>query len=123
MKTALVFAIAANCIAIISLLCLLKAKKKKGKQFPEFPDYCPDSVKKFVKTSCTPKFSIEEQLEIAREKKRPRLKLECVRKNECPDCKVKGKILAGPCGGMCMNVKCGNCGSRFNITPFGVERI
>lgn len=66
---------------------------------------------------------LSEQLEIARKKKQPKLKLECVRKGKCPDCKVKGKILAGPRGGMSMNVKCGACGSEFNITPFGVERI
>jgi len=67
--------------------------------------------------------SVADQLAIARKKKRPRLKLECVRKNKCPDCKVKGKMLRGPRGGMAMNVKCDNCGSRFNITPFGVVRI
>jgi len=49
--------------------------------------------------------------------------LNCVKKNKCPDCKVEGQILAGPRGGMSQNVKCGNCGSEFNITPFGVERL
>lgn len=67
--------------------------------------------------------NLSEQLEIARKKKRPRLKLECVRNQKCPDCKVKGKFMVGPKAGIAVNVKCGNCGSMFNITPFGVERI
>ena len=66
--------------------------------------------------------SLSDQLAIAR-KKRPGLKLECVRKDKCPDCKVKGKFIVGPKAGMAVNVKCGGCGSEFNITPFGVERI
>ena len=65
---------------------------------------------------------LSEQLEIARSKKKS-LKLESIRENKCPDCKTKGQILAGHQGGMCMNVRCGNCGSEFNITPFGVQRI
>lgn len=69
------------------------------------------------------KFSLSKQLETARKERRPKSKLECVRKDKCPDCKVKGKILVGPRGGMSVNVRCCNCGSRFNITPFGVERI
>lgn len=41
----------------------------------------------------------------------------------CPDCK-KGRLLAGPCGGLSQNIKCDNCGSRFNfIHPFTTERI
>jgi len=68
-------------------------------------------------------YSIDEQLRGARKRKRPKLKLECVRKEKCPDCKTKGQILAGPSAGMAMNVKCGKCGSEFNITPFGVTRI
>lgn len=50
-------------------------------------------------------------------------KLECVRKSECPDCDAKNSMLMGPRGGASVNVKCENCGSRFNVTPFGVERI
>lgn len=65
---------------------------------------------------------ISDQLEVAHSKKKG-LKLECVRENKCPDCKMKGQILAGPCGGMAQNVKCGSCGSEFNITPYGVERL
>lgn len=65
---------------------------------------------------------VAEQLEIARSKEKG-LKLECVRKNKCPDCKVKDQIMEGPHGGMSVNVRCANCGSKFNITPFGVKRI
>lgn len=91
-------------------------RKKKDREYP-----CPKSIRNFLNFFSQP--PIEDQLAEARKKKRPRLKLECVRNNKCPDCKVKGKILAGPRGGMCMNVRCGSCGSTFNITPFGVERI
>ncbi len=66
--------------------------------------------------------SLSDQLEVARSKKKG-LELECIRKNECPDCKTKGQILIGPSGGMCTNVRCGNCGSRFNTTPFSVKRL
>jgi len=39
----------------------------------------------------------------------------------CPDC---GNLLTeGPCGGLSVNYYCYHCGSRFNETPFGVERI
>ena len=68
------------------------------------------------------KRTISAQLKEARRKDKT-LKLECVRKNKCPDCGTKGRILAGPCGGMAQNVKCDNCGSEFNITPFGVVRL
>lgn len=57
------------------------------------------------------------------EQSKERNSLECITKNECPDCGTKGQILAGPCGGLSQNVKCGACGSEFNVTPFGVERL
>ncbi len=77
------------------------------------------SIKYFGDASNLP---LSEQLEIARSKKK-KLKIECVRKDKCPDCKTKNQMIIGPRGGMSVNVKCGNCGSAFNITPFGVERI
>jgi len=40
----------------------------------------------------------------------------------CPDCLIGG-FLEGPSGGMCVNVKCDHCGSEFNLTPFGIDRI
>lgn len=41
----------------------------------------------------------------------------------CPDC-GSNKFLDGPCGGLCQNVKCANCGSEFNIGwPFTPQRI
>ena len=46
-----------------------------------------------------------------------------VAKGHCPDCGSKNCMLSGPSGGMCQNVMCEKCGKKFNITPFGVERI
>ena len=89
---------------VVALFCFIKALKQRRRQINR-------------------NLSVEDQLKIARKNKRPRLKLECVRKNKCPDCKTRGQILAGPCGGMAQNVKCGACGSEFNITPFGVQRL
>lgn len=44
--------------------------------------------------------------------------------HKCPDCGGK-KFLEGPHGGVCVNVECAGCGSRFNIIPGtkGGERI
>lgn len=36
--------------------------------------------------------------------------------NGCPDCQ-SDNFLEGPSGGMCVNVKCENCGHTFNIFP------
>jgi ribosomal protein L37AE/L43A len=45
-------------------------------------------------------------------------------RGECPDCRCRNKWQAGPCGGMCQNWRCGNCGSRFNQgAGYFVERI
>ena len=44
------------------------------------------------------------------------------KKGICPDCKSK-EFLAGPRGGMAQNIECKGCGSRFNVSPFGVDRI
>lgn len=42
-------------------------------------------------------------------------------KYSCPDC---GNLLnKGPCGGLSENFHCDMCGSKFNETPFFVERI
>jgi hypothetical protein len=41
----------------------------------------------------------------------------------CPDC-GHSEFLAGPEGGCSQNIKCNNCGSKFNICPpFFAERI
>jgi transcription elongation factor Elf1 len=34
----------------------------------------------------------------------------------CPDCGHRGFIL-GPRGGSAVNIECGGCGARFNVTP------
>lgn len=34
--------------------------------------------------------------------------------NECLECGHSG-FLFGPRGGMCINVKCGNCGEKYNL--------
>lgn len=44
------------------------------------------------------------------------------RKGKCPDC-GGGDFYEGPSGGMATNTKCGICGSFFNVSPFGVDRI
>lgn len=58
-------------------------------------------------------------------------KLEQVSKEEakklakgiCPDC-AGNKFLEGPHAGLAVNVKCDDCGSKFNICwPFTPERI
>ncbi len=41
----------------------------------------------------------------------------------CPDCNGI-KFLRGPKGGLSVNFKCEQCGSKFNhMGPFGIERI
>jgi hypothetical protein len=43
--------------------------------------------------------------------------------NRCPDCDSLG-FLAGPEGGCSQNIKCKNCGNKFNVCPpFFAERI
>jgi hypothetical protein len=50
---------------------------------------------------------------------------ECIwNDSKCPDC--HGDLLAGPRGGLSVNVKCKTCGNAFNVPPPGtflVERI
>lgn len=49
--------------------------------------------------------------------------LEAMRNGRCPDC---GEPLGeGPSGAGCVNMACANdgCGSRFNVSIFGVDRI
>lgn len=42
---------------------------------------------------------------------------------ECPDCNGD-KWFEGPSGGMCVNISCVGCGSRFNdMGPFGLQRL
>lgn len=51
---------------------------------------------------------------------RPLIKFDLVRHSlcmgVCPDC-GKDEFLAGPCGGLCQNIKCAVCGSEFNFCP------
>lgn len=42
--------------------------------------------------------------------------------NCCPDCGCKD-FLEGPQGGLCTNIMCARCRHKFNIGPFGIERI
>ena len=43
-------------------------------------------------------------------------------KCSCLDC-GSDKFYEGPHGGMAINIKCVNCGSEFNRTLLGLERI
>jgi hypothetical protein len=38
-----------------------------------------------------------------------------VNQGNCPDCRKSGTLLAGPSGGMSMNVACNNCLAEFNV--------
>ena len=38
-------------------------------------------------------------------------------KHCCPDCGGE-EFLMGPRGGLSQNIKCGGCGSEFNVAPF-----
>ena len=40
---------------------------------------------------------------------------------KCPCCEDRDCFLEGPSGGMCTNVMCTSCGSRFNHSLFGLE--
>lgn len=42
--------------------------------------------------------------------------------NKCYDCGGE-EFIPGPRGGMCVNLMCANCGARFNVSPFSIERI
>jgi len=42
--------------------------------------------------------------------------------NRCPDC-GGDDFREGPSGGMSTNIMCAGCGARFNMSPFGAERI
>jgi hypothetical protein len=42
--------------------------------------------------------------------------------NRCPDC-GSSDFIEGPSGGMCTNIMCAGCGAKFNMSPFGAERI
>ena len=35
----------------------------------------------------------------------------------CPDCQTYKEFRAGPRGGLAQNIKCGYCGSEFNVGP------
>ena len=39
----------------------------------------------------------------------------------CPCCEDEDCFLSGPQGGMCTNVMCTSCGSRFNSYGFGLD--
>jgi hypothetical protein len=47
-----------------------------------------------------------------------------IKRGLCPDCEHP-ELLEGPSGGSTLLIKCGNaeCDSRFNISPFGIDRI
>lgn len=40
--------------------------------------------------------------------------------SKCPDC--NGELLKGP-NGAGQNIKCEDCDAKFNLTPFGIDRI
>jgi hypothetical protein len=50
--------------------------------------------------------------------------LELIRQDKCPDC-LGTEWMQGLSAGMSQNTCCANpdCGSRFNLMPFGAERI
>ena len=44
----------------------------------------------------------------------------------CPSCKAKDSMLAGPRGGLAINIKCSACGQKYWTSPymgFGAEPI
>lgn len=41
---------------------------------------------------------------------------------KCPDCGGK-KFVTGPSAGMATNIKCVDCGAKFNMHPMGIDRI
>ncbi|MGH8136488.1 MAG: hypothetical protein ACRER4_09070 [Steroidobacteraceae bacterium] len=36
----------------------------------------------------------------------------------CPECRAWRSFLTGPRGGLCMNIKCSQCGAKYNMSPF-----
>jgi hypothetical protein len=59
-----------------------------------------------------------------RKKQRERARLtRYIKNSQCPDCKTKNHIIEGSHGGLAINVMCEYCQSKFNVTPFGVDRI
>lgn len=62
----------------------------------------------------------QEKYKISERKRLARI----ISKNICPDCEAKHSMLEGPSGGMSTNIKCSECGAKFNVMGvFGVERI
>lgn len=60
-----------------------------------------------------------EKVEMDKEKIRDLFKKYMV----CVDC-GHDKMIEGPCGGMCQNIKCAKCGHKFNFClPLFIERI
>jgi len=43
-------------------------------------------------------------------------------RGHCPDCNHRGFVL-GPRGGAAINISCGGCDKRFNVTTFGNEVV
>ena len=41
----------------------------------------------------------------------------------CPDCRAEQRFLAGPCGGVAQNIKCGKCGLELNVVFNGPQLI
>ena len=45
-----------------------------------------------------------------------------LKNGKCPDC-GSVEFFEGPSGGICTNILCAVCGSRFNVSMFFAERI
>ena len=48
-------------------------------------------------------------------------KKQVAQRGYCPDCEIR--MIQGPCGGLCVNMKCPACKAEFNVGPVTVERI
>ena len=67
--------------------------------------------------------AIRETAELALKLHPDWLRARKAKKLACPDCGGED-FLAGPCGGLCQNIKCVKCGQEWNdMGPFGLERI
>jgi hypothetical protein len=47
---------------------------------------------------------------------------EILEKGLCPSC-GHAEFLAGPCAGMCQNIKCDHCCDEYNVGPLTAQRI
>jgi len=86
--------------------------KKLWKKEPVITDYKEEKL--FADSDSDPKELQVKTWEIINEKK------------ICPNCGAKSPFYEGPCGGLSMNIICGNCHVRFWLTPmkdFGAYMI